>query len=35
MQDPTVGTDFSTERRFHTDPYEPELRSLPEGQRDE
>jgi proteasome beta subunit len=35
MQDPTVGTDFSTERRFQTDPYEPELGSLPEGQRDE
>jgi proteasome beta subunit len=38
MQDPTRGADFSAEnldRRFHTDPYEPELGSLPEGQRDE
>ncbi len=38
MQDPTHGADLSTENlegRFQTDPYEPELGSLPQSQRDE
>jgi len=40
MQDPTVDSDFSRNQqrlagRFDTDPYEPELGSLPDGKRDE
>jgi len=40
MQDPTVGSEFSQNQtqlsgRFTTDPHEPELGSLPDGNRDE
>jgi proteasome beta subunit len=40
MQDPTRGSDFSQNQqrlagRLHDDPYEPELGSLPTGDRDE
>ena len=39
MQDPTLGSDFSQNQQRLSgglqDPYEPELGSLPEGDRDE
>jgi proteasome beta subunit len=40
MQDPTFGSEFSRNHeqlsgRFASDPYEPELGSIPEGSRDE